>query len=276
MQGWQRQKGSKGKVFAVRPRPVPGLSLRGGCTPGNSRRVAARDKSRLWQLASLVLIERPAHVRGGCTPGNSRRVAARDKSCLWQLASLVLIERPAHVRGGCTPGNSRRVAARDKSRLWQLASLVLIERPAHVRGGVPPLSLRGGCTPGNSRRVAARDKSRLGQLAVARAHRIASARARRSASAVTSRLGQLASLVLIEPLTHVRGPVPGLSLRGGCIPGAGCRAPAAPGLCDGKSALCGSIPQKETRPAAVAAGLSFYRGAPGRYSISQQSSQTPS
>ena len=31
--------------------PVPPLSIRGGCTPGNSRRVAARDKSRLWQLA---------------------------------------------------------------------------------------------------------------------------------------------------------------------------------------------------------------------------------
>ena len=100
--------------------------VRGGCTPGNSRRVAARDKSRLWQLASLVLIERSAHVRGGCTPGNSRRVAARDKSRLWQLASVVLIERPAHVRGGCTPGNSR---------LGQLASLVLIERLTHVRGG---------------------------------------------------------------------------------------------------------------------------------------------
>ena len=90
----------------------------------------------------LVLIKRPAHVRGGCTTGNSRRVAARDNSRLWQLASLVLIERPAHVRGGCTPGNSRRVAARDKSRLWQLASLVLIERLTHVRGGDGVLSRR--------------------------------------------------------------------------------------------------------------------------------------
>ena len=53
---------------------------------------------------SLVLIERPAHVRGGCTPGNSRRVAARDKSRLWQLASLVLIEKIAHVRGGGCKG----------------------------------------------------------------------------------------------------------------------------------------------------------------------------
>ena len=101
--------------------PVPGLSglhprqftgvaplaIRGGCTPGNSRP---------WQLASLVLIEPPAHVRGGVPP--------------------------LSIRGGCTPGNSR---------LWQLASLVLIEPPAHVRGPVPPLSIRGGCTPGNSR-----------------------------------------------------------------------------------------------------------------------------
>ena len=60
-----------------------------------------------------------------------------------------------------------------------------------------------------------------------------------------------------------------------CAAGAVC-CPAAPGLCDGKSALCVSIPQKEKRPAAVAAGLSLYRGAPGRYSISQQSSHTPS
>ena len=112
------------------------------------------------------------------------------------------------------------------------------------------------------RRSASAVTSRLWQLAAARAHREASARPRRSASAVTSRLGQLASLVLIERSAHVRG-------------GAVC-CPAAPGLCDGKSALCVSIPQKEKRPAAVAAGLSLYRGAPGRYSISQQSSHTPS
>ena len=84
MQGWQRQKGSKGKGF--------GLLV---CRPS-----AWAVTSRLWQLASLVLIERSAHVRGGCTPGNSRRVAARDKSRLWQLASLVLIERLTHVRAG--------------------------------------------------------------------------------------------------------------------------------------------------------------------------------
>ena len=89
--------------------------MRGGCTPGNSRRSASAVNSRLWQLAALVLIERIAHSR------------------LWQLAALVLIERIAHVRGGCTPGDSRP---------WQLAPLVLIKRPTRVRGG---------CTPGDSR-----------------------------------------------------------------------------------------------------------------------------
>ena len=66
--------------------------MRGGCTPGNSRRVAAWDKSRLWQLASLVLIERPAHVRGGVPPLSLR--------ALGSSLSLVLIESPAHVRAG--------------------------------------------------------------------------------------------------------------------------------------------------------------------------------
>ena len=110
------------------------------------KHVAVRDNSRLWQLASLVLIEPLAHVRGGCTPGNSR---------LWQLASLVLIELPAHVRGGCTPGNSRRVAAQDEPRLGQLASLVLIEPLAHVRG-VAPLAIRGAWPRRTSRLLAFR------------------------------------------------------------------------------------------------------------------------
>ena len=77
MQEWQRQKGSKGKVFAVRPRPVPGLSLRGGCTPGNSRRVAARDKSRLGQLA-VARAHREASARPrGLHPG---QFAARGRA----------------------------------------------------------------------------------------------------------------------------------------------------------------------------------------------------
>ena len=67
--------------------PVPGLSIRGGCTPGNSRRVAARDKSRLWQLA-IARAHRTtnARPRRSASAVNSRRVAARDKSRLWQLA----------------------------------------------------------------------------------------------------------------------------------------------------------------------------------------------
>ena len=103
------------RPVAHRESGFPCLGSR-GCTPGNSRRSASAVNSRPWQLASLVLIEPPAHVRGGVPP--------------------------LSIRGGCTPGNSR---------LWQLASLVLIEPPAHVRGPVPPLSIRGGCTPGNSR-----------------------------------------------------------------------------------------------------------------------------
>ena len=47
--------------------PVPPLSIRGGCTPGNSRP---------WQLASLVLIEPLTHVRGG-VPGLSIRATGR-------------------------------------------------------------------------------------------------------------------------------------------------------------------------------------------------------
>ena len=46
---------------------VPPLSIRGGCTPGNSHP---------WQLASLVLIEPPAHVRGP-VPGLSIRALGR-------------------------------------------------------------------------------------------------------------------------------------------------------------------------------------------------------
>ena len=48
----------------VNAAPVQKGSARArGLHPGNSRRVAARDNSRLGQLASLVLIEPLAHVR---------------------------------------------------------------------------------------------------------------------------------------------------------------------------------------------------------------------
>ena len=123
---------------------MPGLSSRGGCTPGNSRCVAARDNSRQGTAAERRVCARGQRTCAGVAP---QAIRANGSSL-----PLVLIERIAHVRGGCTPG---------KSRQWQLAALVLIKRPTRVRGG---------CTPG---------KSRLGQRATARAHRKANSRARR-------------------------------------------------------------------------------------------------
>ena len=70
----------------------PLTHVRGGCTPGNSRRSASAVNSRLGQLASLVFIEGIAHVRGP-VPGLSIRAYGSS-------LSLVLIERIAHVRGG--------------------------------------------------------------------------------------------------------------------------------------------------------------------------------
>ena len=112
----------------------------------NSRRVTARDNSRPWQLASLVLIEKIAHVRGG-----GRAVASVkffDETFLQKSFDLALAltgRQPGKKLGkqrSAFPGrrsasavNSRRVTARDNSRPWQLASLVLIEKIAHVRGG---------------------------------------------------------------------------------------------------------------------------------------------
>ena len=173
MQEWQRQKGSKGRVFAVRPRPVPGLSLRGGCTPGNSRRVAARDKSRLWQLASLVLIERSAHVRGGCTPGNSRRVAARDKSRLGQLA-VARAHREASARPrGLHPG---QFAAR--GRAGQVAPVAARFARAHReasarprRGRCAALPLPLGCVTEKAPFAGASPKKKKGLLRWQRAFR---------------------------------------------------------------------------------------------------------
>ena len=81
----------------------------GGCTPGNSRRVAARDKSRLWVL-----------VPSGDRPGPTEPAGET-------LASLVLIGPSAHVRGP-VPGLSSRAHGSS-------LSLVLIKRLAHVRGG---------------------------------------------------------------------------------------------------------------------------------------------
>ena len=50
---------------------------------------------------SLVLIERPAHVRGGCTPGNSRRVAARDNS---RPGAVSYAHACANRQRTCAPG----------------------------------------------------------------------------------------------------------------------------------------------------------------------------
>ena len=50
---------------------------------------------------SLVLIEPPAHVRGGCTPGNSRRVAARDNS---RPGAVSYAHACANRQRTCAPG----------------------------------------------------------------------------------------------------------------------------------------------------------------------------
>ena len=72
---------------------------------------------------------------------------------------------------------------------------MLIEPLAHVRGG--------GCISVKLRRVAARDDSRLGVLVPSG-----------DRPGPTEPAGEtLASLVLIKPLAHVRGPVPGFSSR---------------------------------------------------------------
>ena len=88
-----------------------------------------------------------------------------------------------------------------------------------------------GCTPGNSRRSASAVNSRLGAVSYAHAcanhQRTCAAQCLRCQFAGiaplairgawprgTSRAcGSSLSLVLIEPLAHVRGPVPGLSIR---------------------------------------------------------------
>ena len=141
------------------------------------------------------------------------------------------------------------MAAQDNSRLWvlvpsgdrpgptepageTLASLVLIGPSAHVRGPVLGLSIRAlrrqatlapvRTTSARPRRSASAVKSRPWQLAVARAHQETSARPRGVAPRAIRAHGSSLSLVLIGPSAHVRGPVPGLSIRGGCTPGNSC------------------------------------------------------
>ena len=68
--------------------------------------------SRLWQLAPLVLIERIAHVRGGCTPGNSRRSASAVDSRLWQLATARAHREDSARARGLHPRRFAPMAAR--------------------------------------------------------------------------------------------------------------------------------------------------------------------
>ena len=106
---------------------MPGLSIRGGCTPGNSR---------LGQLAPLVLIKRIAHVRGP-VPGLSIRA-------LGSSLPLVLIERIAHVRAGgglasqSPSGDSVSAAASGDAAQW--AAPITDRRGSGDRplGNVPP------------------------------------------------------------------------------------------------------------------------------------------
>ena len=117
---------------------MPELSIRGGCTPGNSRLGAvscAHACTNRWSTCAaeclrcqfapmggklrLRLCKRIAHVRGGCTPGNSRLGAVscahactnRWRTCAAQCLGcqfapmggklrLRLCKRAAHVRGG--------------------------------------------------------------------------------------------------------------------------------------------------------------------------------
>ena len=187
--------------------------MRGGCTPGNSRRVAARDKSRLWQLASLVLIERPAHVRGGCTPGNSRRVAARDKSRLGQLAvarahrEASARARGLHPRQFAARGRAGQVAPvaarfarahREASARPRRSASAVTSRGLHPgqfaargrAGQVAPWAARCRSCSSNRQRTCAAECLRCHfapwAARFARAHRTTNARARPSAWAVTS------------------------------------------------------------------------------------------
>ena len=68
-------------------------------------RSASAVNSRQWQLAIARAHQATnARARPSAWVLNSRRVTARDNSRPWQLASLVLIEKIAHVRGGGCKG----------------------------------------------------------------------------------------------------------------------------------------------------------------------------
>ena len=96
--------------------PVPGLSIRGGCTPGNSRP---------WQLASLVLIEPPAHVRGP-VPGLSIRATGRRLNAASVRATsararrgLCAVLSPPLGRGPSAAQKRKLGKQRPQARLFQ-------------------------------------------------------------------------------------------------------------------------------------------------------------
>ena len=107
--------------------PVPGLSIRGGCTPGNSRLwvlVPSGDRPGPTEpagetLASLVLIEPLAHVRGGVPP-LSIRANGRQ-------ATLAPVQEDSARARGLHPRQFAPGGGELRSRLY--------EPLAHVRGG---------------------------------------------------------------------------------------------------------------------------------------------
>ena len=152
-----------------------GSNPRPPCIP---RCVAARDKSRPWQLAiARAHQEGCARARPSAWVLNSRCVAARDKSRPWRRAmARAHQEGCARARPSAWVRNSRCVAVRDKSRPWRRAmARAHRENCARARGVAgrgleKPGILRGAWPYGTSR-------ARGGGL-MARAYRESCVRAR--------------------------------------------------------------------------------------------------
>ena len=133
-----------------------GSNPRPSCIP---RCVAARDKSRPWQLAiARAHQEGCARARPSAWVLNSRCVAARDKSRPWRRAmARAHQEGCARARPSAWVRNSRCVAARDKSRPWRRAmARAHRENCARARGVAgrgleKPGILRGAWPHGTSR-----------------------------------------------------------------------------------------------------------------------------
>ena len=95
---------------------VPPLSIRGGCTPGNSR---------LWQLASLVLIEPLTHVRGGVPPLSIRATGRRLNAASVRATSArarrgLCVALPPPLGRGPSAAQKRKLRKqRPQARLFQ-------------------------------------------------------------------------------------------------------------------------------------------------------------